>query len=299
MKRKALIVLCLGAAAMTAPGHADTLYLQGGITVDGVVKVRPDGVYEVNTAGRTVFYRPEEVERHETNDKTGHLDMDAVKAGVQARLAELERETGLTAEQRARVNDFLNRLESGTASTRLDARDRLVAMNQEISIVRYLKTLFDQLITPSLLEAIYYVSPSECVPELERGVMHSNYLCRAKAIDLLALMVHRPSAPLVARGLADHKLEVKLSAAYALAKLGERAASPALVELKGQPDVKLANASQEALQALWASELPQGGAVPKTVSEWNAFLEGRSIDGAFGLASLEPLIMPEEEFIIG
>lgn len=291
--------LILATMALATVGQADTLYLDAGITVDGIVKVRPDGVYEVNAGGRTVLYRPEEVLQHEKNDRTGHLNMDEVKAQVQEELARLERETGLNAEQRARVDDLLNRIESGSATSQLDARERLATMNQEVSIIRYLKSLFDQLITPGLLEAIAHVAPSDCIEELERGVQHSNYLCRAKAIDLFALKGYAPAVPLVARGLVDHQLEVRLSAAYAMARLNERAATPALIELLAQPDLKLSNASQQALEALWKSEIPAETTVPKTVSEWNDFISGTSISGAFTLGSLQPLIAAEEEFIIG
>ncbi len=291
--------LILATMALATAVQADTLHLDAGITVDGIVKVRPDGIFEVEAGGRKVLYRPEEVLQHEKNDRTGHLNMDEVKAQVAEELARLERETGLNAEQRARVDELVIRLESGSATSQLDARERLVAMNQEVSIVRYIKSMFDQLITPALLEAIAHVAPSDCIEQLERGVKHSNYLCRAKAIDLFAQKGYAPAAPLVARGLADHKLEVNLSAAYALAKMNERAATPALIELLSQPDLKLSNASQQALETLWKSEIPADAPAPKTVSEWNALISGKSISGAFTLSSLQPLIAPDEEFIIG
>lgn len=286
------LVLACGAAS------ADTLTLTNGATVDGKVKQRSDGLYEVSAGGNLVIYRPEEVVQLETNDRDGTLNLDEVREQVRAEQERLLKETGLTQEQRDRVDDLLNRMQSGSPAERLEARERMMKLNQEVSILRYLKYWFTNLITPALLESIYDVSPADCIDELERGVTHANYACRAKAIELLATMGHADSTDLIARGLVDHSFDVQLATIYALAKLGSKKSSNALLEMMAKPDVKLGNASQEALALLWISELG-GQTPPKSVSEWKEFLSKQNFQGGYTITELEPLILPEEEFIYG
>lgn len=289
----ALIATLLCGAAV-----ADTLTLTNGATVDGKVKQRSDGLYEVDAGGNIVVYRPEEVVQLESNDRDGYLNLDEVREQVRLEQERLATETGLTQEQRDRVDDLLNRLQSGSAAERLEARERLVKLNQEVSVIKYLKYWFTNLITPALLEAIFYVAPADCLDELHRGVTHENYECRSKAIDLLATMGHADSADLIARGLIDHAFDVQLSAIYALAKLGSKESSTALLEMMAKPDVKLGNASQQALEALWKNEL-EGQTVPKSVTEWKDFLSKSRFQGGYTITELEPLILPEEEFVYG
>jgi hypothetical protein len=282
-----------------AAAHADTLHFEGGITVDGKVRITQEGLYEVDAGGNLVYFRPEEVLEHEKNDKDGRLDMEQVKRESEARQAQLTQETGLTLEQRERVDELLNRIRSGTPAEILDAKDQLVKMNQdEVSIIRYLHYWFNNLVTPELLEAMAFLNTSEFFEELQLAVEHANGACRAKAIELLAKTGRKELSPLLARGLVDHKPEVQLSAIYAMAALGEKTASPALVELSDHVDLKVSNASKQALEIIWKSELG-GNPAPLNTADWASFVKQRTPSGTFKLEDLKPLIAPEQEFIYG
>lgn len=298
MQTTRILCMALPLVASCFTSGADTITLTHGGIVEGIVKDKGDGVLEVNAGGNVVFLRADEVAQIEKNDRDGTLNMDEVKAQVAEELARMEQETGLTLEQRERVDALLNQMQSGSPAEQLEARERLVKLNQEFSIVRYLEYWFRSLVSTALLEAIYYVAPAEAVDNLQYGVSYTNQECRSKAIDLLATMGHADSAELIARGLADHSIDVRLSAVYALAKLGVKKASTAFTELMAQPDIKVSNASQQALEALWAAEL-NGQPAPKSVTEWNDFLSKQGFGGGFSLGSLEPLITKEEEFIFG
>lgn len=298
LKRVKTLNALLVAAAFSTSAGADTLTLTNGATVDGKVKQRSDGFYEVDAGGNVVIYRPEEVVQLEQNDRDGTLNLDEVREQVRLEQERLEKETGLNQDQRDRVDDLLNRMQSGTPAERLEARERLIRLHQEVSVLKYIKYWFNNLITPALLEAIYYIAPEEALEELHRGVKHANFECRAKAIELLTAMGHAESAELIARGLIDHAFDVQLAAIYGLAKLGSKSSSTALLEMMAKPDIKLSNASQQALEALWTSEL-QGGTAPKGVSEWKDFLSNQRFNGGYTLSELEPLIIPEEEFVYG
>jgi hypothetical protein len=89
---------------------------------------------------------------------------------------------------------------------------------------------------------------------------------------------------------------VQIGAIYALAKLGVREATPALIDLLPHLDLRVSNASKEALQALWADALPDPR--PSTVDEWKAFWNSREKSGTpIELAALESLTDPTEEIV--
>lgn len=294
--RKLLLAATLAAASAAA--FADTLTLTNGSTVDGKVKVNSDGIYEVDAGGNLVFYRPDEVTKHEQNERDGTLNMDEIKAQVEAVQAKLTEQTGLTLEQRNRVDDLLNRIRSGSPSGKLDAKDQLVKMNQEVSLLKYLDHWLDSAPSPELLEAVFLVQQGASAPKMEKMLTHDNPLCRATAIELLAKMGKKDDIPQLARGLADHKLEVRLAAIYAMAALGVKEASPALAQMTADMEMKVSNASKQALGILWKTELA-GKETPGDSAAWEAFVKQQAPGGAFKLSDLKPLVEPGTEFIYG
>jgi len=289
------IGVLLAAAALQA--SADTLYLTNGVVIDGIVRDRGDGIFEVQADQLKVIYRADEIASIEKNDKTGALDLEAVKREVEAAKAELEALTGLTEQQRDRVDALITDLRGAEATERANIRDTLVNLHADWGIAKYINYLFGFSYSASLLEAAVWVDPGTAIPFLTHGVTHPHSEVRAKAIELLGRIGHRQSAALIARGLPDHSYDVRISAIYALAEISARQATPALISMMGQPDIKLSNAARDALKGLWQAEV--GDAVPDGVTAWKEFWEKNKIGDAIEYESLEPLILPEQEFVIG
>ena len=284
-------VLCAGGAV------ADTIFLKNGVSVDGVIKQR-EGYIEVKAGDRTVVYRDSEIARIEQNAKTGKQDLGELAARWELEEAEMVKKTGLDALQRRRVRELVGEL-TKDATSRMAAREKLVAMQSEADVFRYLRFLIPDAShyqVPHIFEAMFYLDSNRAVKEIRIGTQHNYFEARAKAIELLGGIAHKESVPLMARGLADEKFEVKIQAAYALARTGVKGATPALIEMLKHPDLRVGNASRESLAALWAEVV--GDEAPKTVEAWTKIWEAHQegVSGRIQLASLQPLVLPEEEF---
>jgi len=294
------VVLAFALAGVAATAGADTLYLNTGVSIDGIVTERSDGLYEVRIGDRTVVYRPSEVRSVERNDRTGTFDREAAEARWEAQRRELEERTGLNVEQRRRVDALLAQLRRDGAA-RVRARDQIVALADEINVQRYLEVLLGEsapTLKPWLLDALFIIAPQQTLPVLREHLKDNHYATRVKAIELLGDAGDRASAGQIARGLADAKIEVRLAAAVGLAQINAREATPALIESMKHADIRVSNSSRDALNALWHDRL--GGERLTTVDEWNDFYRrhGSDIASPIRLASLEPLIQPEYELVI-
>ena len=289
----------LAAALMAASAGADTVYLKNGVEFDGVVTPVPENpeLFKVTAGDRTLNYRAEEIDRVEKNEKTGKLSEADILARWEEQNKKLTEETGLTADQRNLVLGLMFELKTDNVAKRVSIREQLVALQKEFDAYKFLAEQLPGvsiLIAPNLLEALAYMDASRAA-ELLQGAAQNNYFgTRVMAIDLLGRMGHAGSKDLIARGLADHKQEVQISAIYVLAGMGAREVTPALISLLPSPDERVANASREALLVLWGNLLPDPK--PSTVDEWNAFWSAQEKTGTpIQLAGLEPLSNPEEE----
>ncbi|MBI1318404.1 MAG: hypothetical protein GC168_05550 [Candidatus Hydrogenedens sp.] len=297
MNMRRFLPLAAVAAAAAFPASADTIYLNNGVEIDGIVKDRGDGIFEVEAGGRKVIYRASEVGSIEKNDKTGKLDMEEVRRQVAAQKQALEEETGLTEQQRDRVDELITGLRGADGGQRGKIQDTLVQLQADWGIAKYVNYLFQVSYNASLLEAAVWVSPGDAMPYLRAGVEHPNGEVRAKAIELLGRLGDRDSASLIARGLVDHIFDVKLSAIYALSEMNIRKATPAMIDMLTQPDVKLANAAREGLALMWKAEL--GDTPPDSATGWKEFWEAHRVADAIALEGLEPLVTPDLEFVYG
>ncbi len=291
------IAIMVGLAAGYAP--ADTVYLNTGVRFDAEVTERSDGTYLVQTGDRKSIYRQSDIKAIEKNDKTGRFDKEAAMARWAAKDAKLTEETGLNAEQRRAVKKLVGALQTSSTSERKATRDKLVAMQVEVDIFPYLEYLQPGLshrLSPWVLEAMFYVDTVRVLKPLRENTQHSYFGTRAKAIELLGRMRNAESQALIVRGLVDETTDVRIQAAYSLANIGAKAATPVLIECLKNPDLKVSNAGREALTELWKAEIGENR--PRTVDEWTEVWNAHSaaVQGAFELARLEPLILPEEEF---
>ncbi len=278
---------------------SDTVYLKNGVRFDGVVMQRPDGNYQVKAGRRTLVYRPSEVESIEKNEKTGEFDREAAVARWEERNAELTELTGLTAEQRTTVEDLMYRLQRSDPAERKAVRDKLISLQQEMDVFKFLAWRMPGVshrLSPWVLEAMFYVEPGRALRHLREQATHTYYGTRAKSLELLGRLGDSESVQLMARGLLDHAQDVQIMAAYALANARARQATPALIETLKNPDLRVSNASREALQALWAEQV-DANAPPRTVDEWQAVWAANAGGWeAVALNGLQPLIDPEHEF---
>lgn len=278
---------------------ADTIVLSNGVSVDGTITERPDGTLLVQAGDQRVIYRKSEISSIEKNNKTGKVDLTEAKARWAERDAELTRTTGLNAEQRRQVRSIMSQLQLSDPAQRKILRDKLVALQAQMDVYRYLDLQLPELshrLSPWVLEAMFFIDPARIQNVLRRNTQHTYFGTRAKAIELLGRLRDVTSTDLVVRGLADHQPEVQIMAIYALANMGAREATPALIEFLKNPDMRLANAAREALEAIWKTKLSDPK--PDTVETWNAFWNANaaSVGAPLQLAALQPLINPEEEY---
>ena len=296
MRRSTLIaVLSLVGTAALSP--ADTIYLKNGVQVDGKVTTTNEGLLKLQVGDRTVIYRPSEVSSIEQNDRSGVLDREAAVARWQERNAEMTRLTGLDDEQRMRVKNLLYKLQR--EDERPAAQRELVALQEQMDVFRYLEYRFPGLsdrLSPWALEIMAYIDAKRALPTLREALEKNIYATRAKAIEILGKIGDRESTAFIARGLVDHAPEVRFSAAYALAALKSRQATPALIDLLQDGDRRVRNASMDALRALWADVI--GQETYNTTEQWEALWAAQSgtVPGSIKLAALSPLVPPEEEF---
>lgn len=287
------------AALMGATAGADTVYLKNGVEFDGVVTPVTENaeLFRVTAGDRTLTYRAEEIDRVEKNEKTGKLSEADILARWEAQNKQLTEETGLNADQRNLLLGLMYELKTDNVARRMSIREQLTGLQKEFDAYKFLAAQLPGvsiLIAPNLLECLAYMDASRA-SELVQSALQNNYFgTRAIAIELLGRLGHSDSTALVARGLVDHKQEVQIAAIFVLAGFGAREATPALITLLASPDERVANASREALQALWANQLVEPK--PSSVDEWKGFWGAQEKSGTpIELEGLQALSDPEEE----
>tara|TARA_R110001592_G_scaffold117322_3_gene319258 strand:+ start:410 stop:1333 length:924 start_codon:yes stop_codon:yes gene_type:complete len=292
------LVLACALAAMV-PAQADTIYLKNGVRFDGVATPVPDqeGIFKVSAGDRQLIYRDSEIDRIEKNQRTGHLDKQALVARWEERNKKLTEETGLTADQRRLVRGLVFELKSEDGSVFISVKDKLQALQSEFDVYGYLLTIYPELsplLSPNVLRVMAYLDPARSVPLLQEGAEKNYFPVRVISIEMLGRLRHQDSVPILARGLVDFSYPVQISAAYALASMGVRQATPALISLLTSADLRVTNASRESLNVLWAEQL--GDKKPISVTEWTEFYSAQTNPGApIQLAELAPLSSEEDE----
>lgn len=292
-------VLALAFALIAGLAAADTIKLDTGVVFDGVVKEMPDGNYSINAGGHVLIYQKSEVTEIEKNARTGVLNMDEVKAEWAKRDKELTDLTGLNADQRGQVDELIAQLVGATDAKIMDVRGKFAALQQQFDVFRYLAYAYrdmSQLMSPIALDILFRLDPQRAIPTLRESAKHPYFEVRKKALECLGLVRDTDSVHLIAQGLADNSLDVRIMAAYSLANAGAKEATPALTASLKHPDMRVGNASREALEALWKTELADPK--PRSVEEWTAFWSAHSsgLPNGIALEGLEPLIPPEREF---
>ena len=302
IKAKISTAIALGSVlGMGYAASADTIITDLGVHVDGIVTETPEGLYKVVAGENTVFYRKEEVVSIEKNNKTGALDLEAIAAEAKRVDEEMTAKTGLTAAQRATVDALMPSLMQVGEAGHIQARDSLIKMQAECDVFAYLQMLWEGGV-PAIQVAVYDVliriDRARTMPILRDGLSNLSADVRAKAIEMLGQLESAEDATEVVRGLVDPEFRVRIAAAYALANLRFRAATPALIQCLPHPDLRVSNSARESLGALWADVIADPK--PQTVDEWNAVWEAnKGTNNAIALDGLEPLTDPAVPFVAG
>lgn len=293
--------IALSALACAGSVRADTITTDLGVIFDGVVTELPDGNYKITAGGNTLIYRKEEIVSIEKNSRTGELNMEEIAAAAKKAEEELNAKTGLTAAQRARVDALMPALMDEGSAQHIQARDALIAMQAECEVYNYLQLLCEEgvpAVQSVVFEVLVRIDAARTMEDLREGLSNSHALVREKCISLLSQLKSSADADRIARGLVDPEFSVRIATAYALANLGHRAATPALIESLPHPDLRVSNAAREALTSLWKDAL--GDAKPATVDEWNAvWAANKGGNAAIALKDLEPLADPAVPFVAG
>lgn len=289
-------VLSLLAGALA---QADTVYMKNGTKLYGAVRQEGNQMV-LETAGRRVFLRADEIDRVEENDKRGEFDHDRAMKRAKEIDQRLFEKTGLTAAQRAEVQALLGPLQSTNPSVYADACNRLIAMNKRMDIVRYLEYRLPSLsprLQPGVLDVLAALNPKRAKVHLREHATDAASVTRAVSLTLLGKLGDTESVELVTRGLLDHDPGVRNAAAHALARLKAKEATPVLIYLwQATADRREENACRGALRTLWSAE--DNIVDFESPEEWIDYWDARkgTVEKPLEYAALTPLVSPHEEF---
>jgi hypothetical protein len=289
------LLAVLPLALLAAPILADTVYLKDGSTIDGTV-IKSDAeavVIEIGSGNTTL--RAADVARIEKNDKKGETTTLSILRAKQHADA-LDRRTGLTAKQRDAVRAAIEPLWSPDEAERSAARKKLLAMSKEMSVFTYLESYLPYakgLVAPEIMKTLVDIDPVRAKDTVLPFTQNSDPANRAKAIEIIGSYKSDDDLETLSRGLVDVDNSVRIAAAHAVAALGSKRATPALLEGLKSTDPKVQNATREALKRLWSTA--NTNVDLNTVEAWNAFWKSKSreVKDPISPSELAPLISPE------
>ncbi len=286
-----LLMLLAGVSA-----SADTIYLKDGSSLDGTVKQSDADKVLIEIGKGQMTLSPADVARIEKNDKTGSEKNLSILRAKQ-HTDDLYQRTGLTAQQRDDVRAAMDPLWSPDEAQRTDARKKLLAMNKEMPVFKYLESYLPyakNLIAPEIMTTLVQMDPAKAKDTVLSFTQNPDPVSRSKALELAASYRNDGDLDTIARGLVDVDNTVRIAAARAVAIAGGKRATPALIEELKSADPRVRNASREALKYLWST----GGVNVdlSTLEEWGAFWNGKAhaFKEPISVSALTPLVSPED-----
>ncbi len=291
---KYAMVLC-GFSALCTVSAADTIYLQNGVHVDGVVVSQSSDHIRVRIGNRESVFRASEIQKIEKNDRTGGIDLEKLKAQAVEREKEMQQRTGLTAEQRVRVSQLLGMLVGQNEDDRAQARRELLDLAKQEDLFRYFEVWLPSMLPrfiPGVLEILCEINPVRARPLVLSQIDHPDALTRAAAIRCLGELRDKGSVEIIARGLLDHDPEVRIAAAYAFGLMQHKEATPLLLSAWSDPDLRVQKTCKESLMWIWST--PENIVNYDTVADWESFWMSKSgsVRSSLDLAKLKPLVEP-------
>jgi hypothetical protein len=260
MTRVTLVTMV--ALAMTAHAVADTIYLKSGVKLDGKVVFQDENTVRIDIGGKERTFPASTVGKIEENEKTGHFDPKQALEDAKERLAKLDAETGLTADQRRVVKSLMWDLQSTDEAVHEQAKKNLVNFhNNTAPLHQYFAWWLPGLsprFVPGVLEILAEISPEKAVQLAAEHVEDLHPRSRAMALTVLGIQPNEERIQLLARGMADESFEVRIAAARALGNAKEPAATPLLLEALRAGDPRLVSVTQRALQTIWGDDHQTG-----------------------------------------
>ncbi len=276
---------------------ADTLHLKDGTALDGAVVKLNDNCMAIRSGNGEIVYSNEEIDRVEKNEKKGALDLATTNPAALRHEQELQKATGLSAEQREKIVAIVDRLAREDEAEHSQAVKELIALDQQIGVFRFLKESrqgFGARVMPGVLEVMLALNKDETKPIVLDCLNDKSPPVRAAALELLGKHKELASLETVARGLVDSEDDVQIASAHALAALADKRATPALIASLANANPRVRNAALAALGRVWSTAEAQ--VKFETADEWTKFWTESSGEAGkpIELASLEPLyVMPE------
>ncbi len=291
-------VACAAVFAAGGWAPADTITLKNGISIDGKITARSDGQIRVQLGDQEVVVPVADVESTEANDKAAPvIDYDALERAAKERDKELVEKTGLQARQRAEVDELLQMFFLSDEATTQSAKRTLLDMAKtDSSPYRYLGTRLPDInpakIAP-LLEVMFDMNPEGMRETLKQYAVSASETARAACLHCLAKLKDKSSLELIKRGLVDEDPDVRIAAVRGVEALRVREATPVLLKTLTTSDMRVQNASRDALSTLWT----EPGQPPLNFlqnSGWADFWKTKSasVPGAWVPGTIEPLVPP-------
>lgn len=255
-------LIALGVAACLCAGaHADTIVFPDGATMDGVVREVNENCIELVVGEQSIQFARTEIASVEKNEKKGDASKPLVLPQVQQWEADMERTTGLNADQREKFLLLVDAMRKATDPLdREKIESEILAMSKNVDLVKFIHACYD---TSSLgrktvlLQILNLLQPQAALPYLEHGMTVNNAHFRAFAIGLYAHILDesngasKKSVAYLARGLLDIEPDVQLAAGNALAEAGDKTATPILLARLDAADPRVQNAANRALATIW------------------------------------------------
>lgn len=290
------IAIGIAVSMFGAGANADTLFVKNGPALDGkVVRINEHAVALESGNGRIVFQN-DEIDRIEKNEKKGTYDYSAFHPIALEHERELEKRTGLTARQREEILGLVDRLAQEDSLERKNVIKQLVSMQQKVDVYRFLNESrggFGARLLPGVLEVMVQIDKTATKPIVLDCTTDKVAGNRAAAIAIIGRVREYGSLETIARGLVDEDVEVRVTAAAALAEARDKRATPALLEGLADTNQRVVNACMAALSRLWSTDEAQ--VEYKTADEWAAFWKERAsgVSAPIQTAALKPLFVTE------
>lgn len=144
----------------------------------------------------------------------GTLDLATTNPAALRHEQELEKSTGLSAEQREKIIAIVDRLAREDAAERGQAVKELIALNQQVDVYRFLKESrqgFGARVMPGVLEVMLALNKGETKAIVLDCLNDKTPPIRAAALELLGEHKELASLETVARGLVDSEDEVQIA----------------------------------------------------------------------------------------
>ncbi len=295
MTMKLIIAAVVPAFVLVTAASADTVYFPDGTAVDGVVTHPNANCIAIESGGGKMLIQANRVERIETNDKTGTVNLSKTSPWTIKIEKEMREKTGMTQEQREEIVRIIDRLGSDDANERLLSIRRLVALQQEVDVFKFLvntMSSYGARTKPGVLEVLMALNREKAIPIVRDCATDQVASNRAAALTIMGKAKDVASLETIARGMVDVDTSVRIAAATALAATGSKRATPLLIEGLDNLDKRVVNACNVALSALWSTDdaLVQFD----SADGWNRFWGDRSVavTEPLRMAELEPLFVP-------